>query len=161
MSLLDRVRYCQQRPGADHRRFVVAGEPVGWVRNALAELHVTAPNGALLTQTRRLFARALETPGGLKIQTIHAFCERLLGRFPIEAGIAPGFEVLDDRTAQVTPLIRVDYSKTFNKYHGDARLPASVVASLGGDLGGAGMFTSVVDTEWPSGLCSEMRMRPP
>ena len=38
---------------------------------------------------RRLFARALETPGGLKIQTIHAFCERLLHQFPFEANV-PG-----------------------------------------------------------------------
>ena len=46
---------------------------------------------------RRLFTRVLETPGGLKIQTIHAFCERLLQLFPVEAGIAPGFRVMDDR----------------------------------------------------------------
>ncbi len=49
---------------------------------------------------RRLFAKALETPEGLKVQTIHAFCERILGRFPIEAGIQPGFEPLDDQEAK-------------------------------------------------------------
>ena len=49
---------------------------------------------------RALFARALETPGGLKIQTIHAFCEQLLRRFPLEAGVAPGFEVLEDVAAR-------------------------------------------------------------
>ncbi len=38
---------------------------------------------------RELFAKALETPGGLRIETIHAFCGRLLRRFPLEAGIAP------------------------------------------------------------------------
>ncbi|MFN4042456.1 MAG: double-strand break repair helicase AddA [Brevundimonas sp.] len=52
-----------------------------------------------LSEARRLFARALETPGGLKIQTIHAFCESLLRRFPLEAGVAPGFEVLEDQAA--------------------------------------------------------------
>ncbi|CAM9331300.1 unnamed protein product [Phaeothamnion confervicola] len=52
-----------------------------------------------LRRARKLFARALETPGGLKIRTIHAFCESLLRRFPLEAGIARHFEVLDDRTA--------------------------------------------------------------
>jgi ATP-dependent helicase/nuclease subunit A len=46
--------------------------------------------GGELKKARRLFARALETPGGLKIQTIHAFCERLLQRFPVEAGVVPG-----------------------------------------------------------------------
>ena len=49
-----------------------------------------------LTKARRLFAAALETPEGLKVQTIHAFCERILSRFPIEAGILPGFEPLDE-----------------------------------------------------------------
>ena len=52
-----------------------------------------------LSAARALFARALETPGGLKIQTIHAFCEKLLRRFPIEAGVSPGFQVLDDSAA--------------------------------------------------------------
>ncbi len=52
-----------------------------------------------LTGARALFARALETPGGLKIQTIHAFCEKLLRRFPLEAGLSPAFQVLDDLLA--------------------------------------------------------------
>ncbi|HEX2559319.1 double-strand break repair helicase AddA [Phenylobacterium sp.] len=54
-----------------------------------------------LSEARALFARALETPGGLKIQTIHAFCEKLLRRFPVEAGVSPGFRVLDDAASAV------------------------------------------------------------
>ena len=51
---------------------------------------------------RRLFANALETPGGLKVQTIHAFCTRLLHQFPFEADVAARFEVLDETaTAQL------------------------------------------------------------
>jgi ATP-dependent helicase/nuclease subunit A len=46
---------------------------------------------------RRLFAQALDTPGGLKVQTIHAFCTRLLQQFPFEADVAARFEVLEDR----------------------------------------------------------------
>ena len=53
-----------------------------------------------LSAARALFARALETPGGLKIQTIHAFCEKLLRRFPLEAGVSPGFQVLEDSAAR-------------------------------------------------------------
>jgi ATP-dependent helicase/nuclease subunit A len=53
-----------------------------------------------LEHARTLFARALETPGGLKIQTIHAFCDALLRRFPLEAGTSPGFAVLEDRAAR-------------------------------------------------------------
>jgi ATP-dependent helicase/nuclease subunit A len=50
-------------------------------------------------RARSLFAQALETPGGLKIQTIHAFCEKLLRRFPLEAGVSPDFRVMDDAAA--------------------------------------------------------------
>ncbi len=47
-------------------------------------------------QARRLFAAALETPGGLKVQTIHAFCDRVLHQFPFEARVPAGFEVLEE-----------------------------------------------------------------
>ena len=70
---------------------------------ALAALDDTDPaamNPDALRRARRLFARALETPGGLKIQTIHAFCEKLLRRFPIEAGVAPNFTVLENEAAR-------------------------------------------------------------
>ena len=50
----------------------------------------------MLLRARTLFARALETPGGLKIQTIHAFCESVLHRFPREAGVPFDFTVLED-----------------------------------------------------------------
>ena len=42
---------------------------------ALDDGDPAALSEARLSEARRLFARALETPGGLKIQTIHAFCE--------------------------------------------------------------------------------------
>jgi ATP-dependent helicase/nuclease subunit A len=49
---------------------------------------------------RRLFARVLDAPGGINILTIHAFCQGLLKRFPLEAGVAPGFDVLEEAEAQ-------------------------------------------------------------
>ncbi|MCO5161435.1 MAG: double-strand break repair helicase AddA [Mesorhizobium sp.] len=55
---------------------------------------------ARLRRARQLFARALETPGGLKIQTIHAFCEAILHQFPLEANIAGHFEMLDAQMEQ-------------------------------------------------------------
>lgn len=67
-----------------------------------AELDALAGGAAAaadLASARRLFARALETPGGLKIQTLHGFCEGLLRRFPLEAGLPPGFELQDDAEA--------------------------------------------------------------
>lgn len=55
---------------------------------------------ALLAQARRLFAILLDTPGGIKIQTIHSFCQEILKRFPLEAKISPYFEIMDDRAAK-------------------------------------------------------------
>ncbi len=48
---------------------------------------------------RRLFARVLDTPGGLKIMTIHSFCQSVLKRFPVEAGLPPHFELMDEQSA--------------------------------------------------------------
>jgi ATP-dependent helicase/nuclease subunit A len=69
------------------------------LETALAMLLGRAPDAAMLRRARTLFARVLDTPGGMKIQTIHAFCESLLGRFPLEAGLAPHFQLMDERGA--------------------------------------------------------------
>ncbi|MEO5578511.1 MAG: double-strand break repair helicase AddA, partial [Sphingomicrobium sp.] len=54
----------------------------------------------MLDHARRLFARVLEAPGGLRIQTIHAFAQTLLAAFPAEAGISPGFRPIEGRAEQ-------------------------------------------------------------
>ena len=71
----------------------------GRLRVEIEDLTGTAPDTDTCSRARRLFAEVLDVPGGMKVQTIHAFCESLLGRFPLEAGIAPHFEVMDERTA--------------------------------------------------------------
>ncbi|MEI4471930.1 double-strand break repair helicase AddA [Frigidibacter sp. MR17.24] len=67
----------------------------------LAALGIAALSPERLAEARRLFARAIETPGGLRIQTIHSFCAGLLRRFPLEAGVSPGFTEMDDRAAEL------------------------------------------------------------
>ncbi len=59
----------------------------------------SAITSQILADARRLFARAIETPGGLKIQTIHSFCSSLLRRFPLESGVSPQFVEMDERAA--------------------------------------------------------------
>lgn len=71
--------------------------PDGTLADALAEVCGGEVEAELLIKARKLFAEALESPGGLKIQTIHAFCERVLKRFPLEANVAPQFSVLDEQ----------------------------------------------------------------
>src|SRR5690606_16969446 len=55
-----------------------------------------AVTDVIVGRARTLFARALETPGGLRILTIHAFCEAVLHRFPIEAGVPFDFSVIEE-----------------------------------------------------------------
>lgn len=68
------------------------------LESALIELGI---EGAITVDTlrtaRTLFARAIETPGGLKIQTIHSFCSSLLRRFPMEARVSPNFQEIEER----------------------------------------------------------------
>src|SRR6201994_483560 len=64
---------------------------------AIREAGLPQPNAKLRLRARELFACALETPGGLKVQTIHALCTRLLQQFPFEANVPARFSVLDDR----------------------------------------------------------------
>jgi ATP-dependent helicase/nuclease subunit A len=74
--------------------------PEASLRQTLADLGDADLPSARLSRARQLFARAIETPGGLRIQTIHSFCAGLLRRFPLEAGVSPGFVELDDRSAR-------------------------------------------------------------
>lgn len=72
------------------------------LRNELGTLGIDGPvDAGRLRHARTLFARAIETPGGLKIQTIHSFCASLLRRFPLEAGVSPQFTEMEDRDASL------------------------------------------------------------
>ncbi|MDI7775888.1 double-strand break repair helicase AddA [Asticcacaulis sp. EMRT-3] len=71
-----------------------------------------------LARARALFASALETPGGLKIQTLHAFCEKLLRRFPLEAGLSPAFQVMDDLKGRALAQAATDALLTLSEPEG-------------------------------------------
>jgi ATP-dependent helicase/nuclease subunit A len=64
---------------------------------AIRDAGIARPEPKLRMRARELFASALETPGGLKVQTIHALCTRLLQQFPFEANVPARFAVLDER----------------------------------------------------------------
>jgi len=82
-----------------------------------------------LKKARTLFARAIETPGGLKIQTIHSFCASILRRFPLEAQVSPNFSEMDDRAGA---LLRAEIIRDMAR--GPARrLMETVAARLSGN----------------------------
>ncbi len=76
----------------------IALDDAGARRSGSRALGIDAVSDRSARCARRLFAVAIETPGGLKVQTIHAFCTRLLHQFPFEAGVAARFKVLDEAT---------------------------------------------------------------
>ena len=63
----------------------------------LESLSGKAPKPSEKEKARCLFARLLDAPGGINIMTIHGFCQSLLKRFPLEAGVSPQFDVLDEQ----------------------------------------------------------------
>ena len=95
------------KAGAAEMANRVAERLAYWVRlpdvELAAELRALGePYGPIERQrARRLFARVLEAPGGLRIQTIHSFAQSLLASFPAEAGVVPGFRSIEGRAEQI------------------------------------------------------------
>jgi ATP-dependent helicase/nuclease subunit A len=86
----------------------VFGELARWTRldddalaKAIVDCGAPAPEPQDLAFARQLFARTIETPGGLKIQTLHGFAERLLKLFPFEANVPAHFKVIDERESRL------------------------------------------------------------
>jgi ATP-dependent helicase/nuclease subunit A len=70
-----------------------AWRPADWLRADLATLRGTAPTDEMVMRARSLFAQVVDAPIPPRVLTIHGFCQSLLRRFSIEAGIVPGFDV--------------------------------------------------------------------
>ena len=75
--------------------------PLCELQKSIEHLQGVSPSLEKTERARTLFSLTLDTPGGLKIQTIHSFCQSLLKRFPLEAGISPFFEVAGDTEQQL------------------------------------------------------------
>lgn len=69
------------------------------LQKELLDLTGAPPSSAMITTARELFTRVLDTPNGMSIMTIHSFCQSVLGRFPLEAGVTPGFKILDEQSS--------------------------------------------------------------
>ena len=95
------------------------------------------PDAERMKLARQLFARALETPGGLKIQTIHAFCEAVLHQFPLEANIAGHFELMDARmeTALVAEARRQMIARASESSDPELGAAFAAVLQSGGESG--------------------------
>ncbi len=99
----------------------------------LRKLLGRTPDEAELGRARSLFARVLELPAGLPIMTIHGFCQSLLKRFPLEAGVVPHFEVIEPRTA--ADLLREAEEEVLASRRADLRLALERLAVVLGEAG--------------------------
>ena len=70
--------------------------PTVELRSDLAGMGLSSPSQQVIARARRLFAEILDNDHGPRVETMHSFCQSILGRFPIEAGIAPGTGLADD-----------------------------------------------------------------
>jgi ATP-dependent helicase/nuclease subunit A len=82
------------RLGKTLTRWAIASEEE--LRAELKRLQNREPTSKDIDKARQLFAEVADTPGGIKILTIHSFCQSVLSRFPLEAGIPPYFRPLED-----------------------------------------------------------------
>ena len=98
------------------------------------------PSSRQIDAARSLFAHVLDAPGGLRIRTIHAFCESVLARFPIEAGIAPNAQPMDERTtSEIIEEVTADLFARATAGHDDPAL-AGAVAYLALEVREAGLL---------------------
>jgi ATP-dependent helicase/nuclease subunit A len=104
-----------------------ATAPRALLEDELRRLTGRRPHDADIADARKLFAEALETPGGLKIQTIHAFCEAILHQFPLEANVPGHFEVMDGTT---TALLLAEARRMLITGSGGAQRPREERAAL-------------------------------
>ena len=89
-SLVDRVVNLVES-GVD----ITAIAAITFTEKAAAELRVRLRD-ALSQRTDEMARRALDDLDHAPIGTLHAFARRILNDFPIDAGLPPGFGVLDE-----------------------------------------------------------------
>ncbi|WP_378946344.1 double-strand break repair helicase AddA [Mesorhizobium sp. ANAO-SY3R2] len=144
--------------------------PDGDLAERITVLDGARPDAAKLRRARRLFAEALETPGGLKIQTIHAFCESVLHQFPLEANIAAHFEMLDAQMeATLFATARRDMVTGAGEHNPELAEAFAMVLERGGEAGLDALLAEIVrkrdglrafigqvmDFSWPFGALYE------
>ncbi|MCK6418002.1 MAG: UvrD-helicase domain-containing protein [Alphaproteobacteria bacterium] len=79
-------------------QWVIMGEQE--LHEDLEKLTGSPPTDQQKSAAQQLFAQLIDASEGLKIQTIHAFCQSILGRFPLECGLLPGFTLIEEREAE-------------------------------------------------------------
>ncbi len=139
------------KAGAAEIRARVANRLARWAIDPEAELLAdlrklmggTHFGESLIAKARGLLAHSLDAPGGLRIETIHAFCQSVLRRFPFEARISPYFEVLDELSAKA--LLDEAQQHVFATAKGSLRAAIAHIANGIGQEGFQKLLGSLLD----------------
>ncbi|MDR3424605.1 MAG: UvrD-helicase domain-containing protein [Alphaproteobacteria bacterium] len=112
----------------------------------LDKLQASPPTAQQRTEARRLFARVLSCPGGLRIRTIHSFCQEILSRFPLEAGLPPHFALIDEQDLKLLGNEVLDDLLREAEEHPDQELAQAltVLIAAQGESGFADMLQEVM-----------------
>lgn len=98
------------------------------LRGRLTRLTGTRPDEAAVKRARRMFAEFLDAHGGMRIQTIHSFSQALLRRFPIESGIPPYFDVMDEQTS--SELLRESQAEILRRIQKEPHTPLAKAVNM-------------------------------
>ncbi len=116
------------------------------LREALDELQNHAPDKDQLIRARRLFARALSCPGGMRIGTLHAFGQEILRRFPVEAGLPPHFAVIEEGDARaLQDEVRGELLRDASEDKGDMNQALRLLVRDLGERGFEEAMSSILD----------------
>ncbi len=95
------------------------------IKDLLGKAYSPQKKEEYMRRARILFADLLDTPGGIKINTIHSFCQEVLKRFPLESGVSPYFNLLDDRGKE-TALAAIKSEFLSGKYDKDSDVEEAI-----------------------------------
>lgn len=110
------------KTGANEMKTRIYKELSKWVilndddlKRNLSEFYLSYSDTDLLLKARTLFARVIDNIDELKILTIHSFCQQILKKFPLEAGILPNFEIMENSKELINDCTN-KFLKNIDKY---------------------------------------------
>ncbi len=96
------------KAAAAEMMYRITGELSKWIvfdhstlKNELAFLTGTIPDDKVIALARTILIRMLDSKNSIKVQTIHSYCQAVVNKFPIEAGISLQAEILDEQQKQL------------------------------------------------------------
>jgi len=92
-------------------------DPKKSLRAILESLLNYPPTDAHITAAKKLFAQVIDSAVGIQIMTIHSFCQSVLGRFPVEAGLQPDFTLIEE--GQASDLMSAAISSVIERAQSD------------------------------------------